>query len=128
VYEEEQKSDNAESFKHHDESFTLENGLGIFLPGDPYYEYVQEIEHSERQVHQPEKHQRFPGQMDDKGKIFEPILKKEKLGEAYREPEPESNEERAWCETVSVSEVKCHGERNRCYAKLRRCQQPLARV
>jgi hypothetical protein len=128
VDEEEQESDHAESFNHPDETFTLEDGLRIVLPRDPIYEYVQEIEYSERQVHDPDEHQRFPGQMDEKGKAFEPVLEKEELGEAYRKPKPESQEERARVDCVFVNEVKRYRERNHGQTELRRCQQPPARV
>ena len=44
--------------------------------------------------------------MDEKGKVLEPVLEKEELGHSYREPEPEWQDERARCDTVSVNEVK----------------------
>ncbi len=44
--------------------------------------------------------------MDEKGKVLEPVLKKEEFGHAYRETEPEWQDERARYYTVSVNEVK----------------------
>ncbi len=57
--------------------------------------------------------------MDEKGKALEPVLEKEELGHAYREPEPEWQDERARCKTVSVNEVKSYVERNNSQAEFR---------
>jgi len=57
LYEEEKKNDNSESFNHPDKGLMLEDGLGIGRPSNPINEHVQEIEHSECEVHDPDEHQ-----------------------------------------------------------------------